>query len=776
MSITTWDIETTTHSSFKRKANPFDSRNWTVVHGWKRKDQQVEHYRFGDDRPKPGWLKPLLVGTKLLVGMNIKFDLLHALQDPENLDAWMEYVANGGNVWDIQLAEYLLCGMGQPNQMLSLDEIAPRYGGNVKIDEVKALWAAGVQTNEIDPELLKRYLVGGDDENGDFQLGDVENTERVAMAQIARARDVGQVNSVMLNMGSLLCTIEMERNGMFVNRPLALELAAALKVEVDKLKEELDKYLPADLPFEFNWSSRFHKSALIFGGSVKYERREYMLKGDLGYTFEAGHPQQAFAQREVEVQCVDDDGFPIYYKSGKNAGEPKTKKVKVDDKTKPKSRMSEDYYTFPRITDPKPEWESADPGVYSVSEDVIETLGDRGIPFLKALAQLAKMSKDLGTYYITTNEETGEQKGMLTLVDEHGIIHHSINHTSTVTGRFSSSNPNLQNIPKGNKSDIKKVFQSRFGEEGVVIQSDFTALEIYLQAILTKCKQLILDLKAGLDMHCLRLASKEGMPYEEVYELCKGENATQEWDYKRTDAKVYSFQAAYGAGDAKIAESTGMAIETVAAFRAADEERYPEITQYFDKRTQEIKANRRPTGKVIPHPFVRGVMCPIGRSTVRTPDGKLYAYQESPSPEYLVKRGTFSSFSPTEIKNYEVQGEGGEWAKAAMWLAVREFYRNKNWGGKGLLVNQVHDANYADAHNTVKFEVAAHLHACMEAASDLMEFLFKWTVPVPVPSDTTWGASMKDEAKIPGVTERAAEIRIDLRKRYMAGYRPSFVQ
>lgn len=771
--IITWDIETTTHTSFKRKANPFDARNWTVLHGWKRGGGAVEHYYFGVTRPQPGWLRPLLVGTKLLVGMNIKFDLLHALQDPDNLDAWMEYVANGGNVWDIQLAEYLLCGMDQPNQMLSLDQIAPRYGGNVKIDEVKALWAAGVQTQDIDPELLKRYLLGGEDETGTFQLGDVENTEKVALAQIKRARDVGQVNSLMLNMGSLLCSIEMERNGMFVNRNLGLELAAALKVQVDALKVELDKYLPADLPFEFKWSSRFHKSALIFGGAVKYERREYQLK-DGSYIFEAGHPQQAYAQKDVTEPVIGEDGFPVYYKSGKNEGQPKTKKVKVDDLTKPKSRMGEDLYVFPRITEPKKQWESADPGVYSVAEDVIEELGNRGIPFLKALSTLAKMSKDLGTYYITTDEKTGDQKGMLTLVDEHGIIHHGINHTSTVTGRFSSSNPNLQNIPKGNKSDIKLVFQSRFGENGVVIQSDFTALEIYVQAILTRCKQLILDLKAGLDMHCLRLASKEGMPYEEVYALCKGENAQQEWDYKRTDAKVYSFQAAYGAGDAKIAESTGMDIEVVAAFRAADDARYPEINAYFEDRTKEIKANRRPTGKVVPHPFIHGVMCNIGRSTVRTPDGKLYAYEESPSPEYLVRKGIFASFSPTEIKNYEVQGEGGEWAKAAMWLAIREFYRNKNWGQRGLLVNQVHDANYADAHNDVKFEVAAHLHACMEGASDLMEYLFKWTVPVPVPSDTTWGSSMKEEKNIPGVKERAAEIRKELRTRYMGGYIPSF--
>ncbi len=153
MSYCTWDIETTTRQHFKRKASPFTDTNWVVTHGFKKKgDTRVTEYRFGSGRPVPGWLRPVLAGTRLLVGFNIKFDLLHALQDADNLEAWMDYVAAGGNVWDCQLAEYLLCGMGQKDQMLSLDETAPRYGGNVKVDEVKALWQAGVQTEDIDPE------------------------------------------------------------------------------------------------------------------------------------------------------------------------------------------------------------------------------------------------------------------------------------------------------------------------------------------------------------------------------------------------------------------------------------------------------------------------------------------------------------------------------------------------------------------------------------------------------------------------------------------------
>lgn len=813
MSYAVWDIETTTDTSFKRKANPYDPRNWTVTHGVKHKGSpNVLEVRFGRNRPPSGWLKPILCqanGTliRLLIGMNIKFDLSHAIQDAENLELWMDYVAEGGMVWDIQLAEYLLNGQEQKSQMLSLDEIAPRYGGNIKVDEVKALWNAGVRTEDIEPALLTRYLCGGPDEDGVYQLGDVENTEVVALAQIKRAREAGQLNSILLNMGALLFTIEAERNGMFVDKPLGLVLAEELKKELEELKLTVERYIP-DHPYkgQFNWNSRFDKSALIFGGTVEKEDYEYDL-ADGGTILKTKYdaleykPALAYFNKEelhyvlenggtYSVDYYDAENFAgtpdlperATFKGGKNAGEYKTKKVKVPNLAKPKGRAVKAPWTMPGYTEPEPQWESTDKGFYSTAAEVIEELGDRDVPFLKAFASMMKMAKDLGTYFITTDEETGEQKGMLTMVDPMGIIHHMLNMVSTITARLSSSNPNLQNIPKGNKSKVKLLFKSRFGPDGKIIQSDFSSLEVYVQAILTGCKQLIADLKAGLDLHCVRLAAKEHMEYEEVLKLAKGYKlpdgtkveAVKEWDYKRTGAKVYSFQRAFGAGIKKIAKSTGMTEDETQALADAEDERYPEIPAYYEDLTMSIQGTRVPT-KTVPHPFVRGVMCNLGKGWTRTPDGKLYSYEEQPAPDYQVKRGKFASFSPTEIRNYVVQGTGGEWAKAGMYLSVRAFYKRRNFGGRALLVNQVHDAVYADAAKEVAFEAAALLHACMEAASDYMEWKFKWPIPVPVPSDTTWGASMMDEDSIDNLKERAAVLRNELRQEYMDGYVPSFV-
>lgn len=814
MTYATWDIETTIKQSFKRKANPFDADNYCVTHGYKLKGAAaVTEVRFGRQRPPTGWLAPVLqpngdqpFGTKLVIGFNIKFDLLHALQDPMNLSLWMRYVAEGGNVWDCQVAEYLLEGMDQPNHMLSLDEVAPRYGGNVKVDEVKALWNAGIDTPDIEPELLTRYLCGGKDDQGVYQQGDVENTEQIALAQIKRARECGQLNSILLNMGALLFTVEAERNGMYVDKELGLTLADALKIKVDEASEGLAKFLPADLPFDFNWNSPKQKSALFFGGTVQYDAYEWDLKaGGVANTLPAVG-DGLYSQKD-ETHYVLEDGTTmecLWYEhcvntewnheppdskmrtvfvSGKSKGEFKTKKAKANDYTKPKGRACKLPFTFAGYTKPKKKWQGSEEGVYSTSAEVVEELADSGVPFLKMYAELMAMAKDLGTYYITTDED-GKQKGMLTLVDMHGIIHHKLNMCSTVTARLSSSEPNLQNIPKGNKSDVKTVFKSRFG--GKIIQSDFSSLEVYVQAILTGCKQLIADLKAGLDMHCVKLAAKEGMEYADVLKLAKGwketlpdgtvkvHDAVKEWDYKRTGAKEYSFQSAFGAGDPAIAAKTGMAIEDVARLRAADNARYPEIPVYYADITQQIKLNRK-GHRTLPHPDFPGVICHIGKSYFRTPDGKLYSYIEGPAMEYQLKRGMTASFSPTEIRNYVVQGTGGEWAKAAMWLSVRAFYREGNFGGLALLVNQVHDAVYADAHDDVAFEAAALLHACMEGASDFMEWWFKWPIPVPVPSDTSWGMSMMEEEKIDGLKERAAVRRKELREQYMGGYMPSFI-
>jgi DNA polymerase I-like protein with 3'-5' exonuclease and polymerase domains len=814
MGYVCFDLETTVKTLNKRKASPFHPENFVVAAGWKRQgDAKVSGTYFGT-KPKPfDWFTRLLEGTSLLVGFNIKFDILHAIREPQNYDAWMEYVARGGNIWDCQCAEYLLQGMQPSSHMLAMDEAVTSYGGNLKIDEVKALWNAGVETTDIDPDLLMRYLCG--DESG---LGDIGNTEVIFLGQLAKARKTGQVKSILLNMGSLICTTEMEFRGMFVNKELGLRLASELQARLETITAELRSYLPEGLPFEFNWSNRYHLSPLIFGGKVKYEKR-------VTTTDEQGNP--AYYQKDAEVvylkhekttnadgkvehktmpledwRRMDHQPEPLRYGSGKNAGELKTKKVKVPDLSRgPKSAMREFFYEFKGHTEPKQEWASSTEGLYSVAGEVIEALGNRDIPFLKTLAEVAGLTKDLTTYYISLDEKTGEHKGMLTLVGGDSIIHHSINHTSTVTARFSSSNPNLQNVPKEGKSHVKSVFESRFGKMeiiesdydpvtqttrtvrrgGQIVQSDFTALEVYVQANLTLCKQLIEDLRAGLDMHCVRVSQKEGITYEDALLKCKGDKSRgiaplPEWEKKRTEAKVFSFQRAYGAGAAKIAESTGMKQEDVEALIKAENERYPELAAYNAAKTKRIELSRRPTQNIQPHPDIPGLMCQLGKGWSVTPDNKVYSYRESPAPKWSIQRGGMpQSFSPTEIANYEVQGAGGEWAKAAMWLAVRAFYARKNFGGRALLTNNVHDAVYADIHADVLDEAAGLLHACMLHASTFIEQWFGWKVAVPVPSVTVHGDSMIEENNFGEAFDKHADTFYEvIRKDYLGGYRAGF--
>lgn len=807
------DLETTIKSYAKRKASPFHPDNWVVMAGWCTK---ANPHPTGQRYPFAHWRRRLTEdfidllgnGTRFLVGQNIKFDILHIINKDEHaLAAWMKYVAGGGLIWDLQLAEYVMEGQDQASHMLSMDELALRYGEDLKVDEVKKLWEAGIDTPDIDPDLLSRYLLGEDLPNGGRREGDIGVTRNVFLKQLARAQKEGMSRLLMLEFGALIASIEMERNGMYVDKALGYKLADELRVELDAAKDELHAYLPVDLPFEFNWGNRYHLSPVIFGGKVKYQRREYDLK-DGTTTFVPPEmyyrPQDyAYAQKDQEHYLLadgtlypkkDDSTLSQLYglgkevqqfKGGKNAGEYKTKKVKVDDYDKPKSRMVDDYWVFPGFTKPLEEWASSTDGLYSVGSDVIKTLTENtNIPFLKTLGRVTAISKDLSTYFISDDGE----KGMLTLVGDDGLVHHSINHTSTVTGRLSGNAPNLQNIPKGNKSKAKQMFVSRF-PGGDIGQSDFSSLEVYCQAMLTKSALLIKDLLEGLDLHCVRLAAKEHMPYEEVVKLAKGwkertvegtviEHASvEEWDYKRTGAKTFSFQRAYGAGNATIAKATGMPLEEVEALAKAEDERYPEIGVYFAALEKEIERNAVPTSNFSAHPLNPAIRVQLRISRVRTPDGKRYTFRSHPSQAWQLKRGITATFSPTERMNYPVQGLGGQVMKAAMWINVREFYRRENFDGLALLVNTVHDAAYRDAHPSVSLASSELMHACMEAASDFIAYWFKWDIPLPVPSDSVRGANMGEEVKLHSDEFKAnvAVLRADLRARYMDGFVPNYM-
>lgn len=769
----TLDTETTIKSGFKRKADPFDPLNWVVYLGYKKNgDTQTTMKRYGNKAEQMGWLGKLIIETKpaFLIGMNLKFDILHGIaQDPWSYDVYRQWIVDGGQLWDIQLAEYLIEGMLPESQMLSLDEIAIRYGGTLKEggDVMKEMWAAGICTSDISEDIVYPYLDG-----------DVVNTEKAFIGQAATARKFGQSRSILLNMGAQVYIIEAEKNGIHADKARGLILAAELEQEIKGLQAELDKFLPEFPPeFEWSWTSRPKLSALIFGGSVKYQKSVHQTD-DMGKLLYAQKTVPGYVLSDGSITLIEphpaQSNFMDYVVvgSGKQAGSYKTKQMKVDDLSKPKTKITDFYFEFKGYTTPSKKWEGKTPGVYSTAADVIEELGTRDIPFLKAMDRLAKAVKDLGTYFITDcNKSPDGKKGMLTLVRDNGIIHHQINQTSTVTGRFSASNPNTQNLPRAGagKSVIKTVLTSRF-KGGKIIQSDFSSLEIYIQAILTGDKQLIADLVAKLDMHCKRVAAKFGISYEEAFDLCKIQELP-EWDERRTKAKEFSFQRAFGAGATAIAGKTGMSEEEVKELIANELLQYPEIEPFFAGLTSRIESSKKNVRKVIPHPDFPAKMIELRTGYDRTPDGKLYAWIEQPAPEYVVRRGGgWTSFSPPEIKNYEVQGGGAEWAKAAMWIAVKEYYRRKNFGELAFLIGQVHDACYGDSHESVYAEAAAVLHCAMEAASPFMEAYFNWPQPVYVPSDTTVGADWSGHDKVPDFAVVCEPIRAEMHTRYIKPY------
>lgn len=812
-----FDLETTIKSYMKRKASVFHADNWVVASGSIAKGTHGPSgdtglYHGSNRMGHRGWLANLLRThwPKMLVGFNIKFDIMWSIVSAEDYAVYQEWIAQGGQLWDTQLAEYLLDGMVQESHMLSLDEVAPRYGGTVKIDEVKAMWAAGIDTPDIPQDLLMDYLMGRT-VDGTFEQGDIHNTELIFLGQLKASQTRGQLKSIQLNNGALAATVEMERNGLYVNVQKGREQARILKDTADKLRASLSNYLPEGLPFEFNWRSRKQLSAFIFGGDVPFKARIHLQDPDT--------EAYLYAQKDVEHLVLEDGstmseewhdhlqhtewsrtGIPegkdvVLYGSGKKKGMPKTKKVKVNDLDKPKLRWETFTYRFHGVTTPKKQWEGAEKGYYSTSSDVIEELAaTTDIPFLQDFGNLAAITKDLGTYYIVEEfDEEGElvkAKGMLTLVQlDDNIVHHKLNMTSTVTARFSHSDPNSGNLPRGDDNSkkgghtslVKEMFESRWQADGHISSSDFKSLEVYCQAQLTKDRQLVADLRAGLDMHCARLSTVEGKPYDEVLLLAKGDKnrgiaADPEWDEKRTHIKVFSFQRAYGSGAANIAATLKVDVDLVKDWIKADDERYPGVVAWQEAVAAAVGRNAKPTGKWATHPDTKHQVN-LNRSFYKTFDGKRYTFQEQCSPKFLAEKGIMQSFSPTEMKNYPVQGLGGEWMKAAMWMALRAFYWFRNFGGLALLINTVHDALYKDSHKSVTRVSSQLMHAAMLAASDFMEFWFETPVQVPVPSDTTFGTSMATEGNFDDNAEfetGANDFRIWMRKTFMGGYTPSF--
>lgn len=341
--------------------------------------------------------------VSLLIGQNISFDI-HYLKKEEVLpQSFWERI----NLWDTQLAEYVLTG--QQTKFASLDYLSEKYGGTLKDDKIKVYWDSDIDTEDIPEEDIRPYVVN-----------DVKNTELVFDRQIIEAQSQKQISLIQMLNDSLLATSEMEYNGMYFDKNLAEAAKKLAEIKLEWAKERLltiaKKFF--DQKYSFNPQSNRDISILLFGG-------EYNIV--------------------IDELMHDSDGNVVKYKSGPRKGQSKTKKSKQTLSTE--GLRLPTRFTLPTTT----------PGIYSVEDAVLRGLetfvSERlSLPSSPALARyewlsevrtcieqillIRELSKDINTYY----------NGYSTLVWPDGMIHCNINNTATNTGRLSSSNPNLQNL------------------------------------------------------------------------------------------------------------------------------------------------------------------------------------------------------------------------------------------------------------------------------------------------------------------------------------------
>jgi DNA polymerase-1 len=332
---------------------------------------------------------------------------------------------------------------------------------------------------------------------------------------------------------------------------------------------------------------------------------------------------------------------------------------------------------------------------------------------------------------------------MLTLVGQDQRIHHKLNHCSTVTSRLSSSDPNLQNIPRGDKSLAKRMFVSRFGSEGRLIEIDYSQLEVIVQGVLTKDEQLCQDIRDGVDFHVKRLAAVDGRSYSVLHSLrLSGDSAV---NAARTKIKSFTFARAYGAGPTSIAADTGMPIQQVKDLIKAEDNLYPGVGLFDASVERAIKKSRAlADGEFL---FFDTAKHPVHTGEWFSPTGTRYVWSTHESMDFMKDQGVLTSFSPTERKNWPVQGFGGEIVQTMIGKLWRWFNQSGNFGNRAFLTNTVHDCVLIDCQKEMVDFIVPTAKRILEAVPFYFKHDFGLDIDVPFPCSVEVGPNWYEMEK-----------------------------
>ncbi len=319
---------------------------------------------------------------------------------------------------------------------------------------------------------------------------------------------------------------------------------------------------------------------------------------------------------------------------------------------------------------------------YSTSAEVLEAL-EFAHPVVSLILQYRKIQKLLSTYI----------DGFKPLIDgKTGLVHTSFNQTVTATGRLSSKEPNLQNIPVRDDMgrELRKFFVSRF-DGGSIIGADYSQIELRLMADFSKCSPLIDAFNHDEDVHKATASKVFKTPLSEVT------------GQMRSRAKAVNFGIIYGISEYGLAKQLKISPAEARGYIIQYFAEYPEVKKYMDYNVEYAKRH--------------------GYSITLL--GRKRFIRELASPNYNIRQ-----FGERVAMNMPLQGSSADIIKLAM-LGV--FKRLKNEGLKSKLILQVHDELIIDAFPGEEDAVKNILKEEMENATNLSVKL-----TVSVGSGKTW--------------------------------------
>lgn len=303
---------------------------------------------------------------------------------------------------------------------------------------------------------------------------------------------------------------------------------------------------------------------------------------------------------------------------------------------------------------------------YSTAADVLEKLSAE-YPIVKDILEYRGLTKLKSTY----------ADGLANYIREDNRIHTNFNQTITATGRISSTEPNLQNIPMRMELGrrIRKVFVPREG--CVLIDADYSQIELRVLAHMSGDEQLIEAYRMDEDIHRITASKVFHTPFEEVTDL------------QRRNAKAVNFGIVYGISSFGLSQDLSITPKEAAKYIEQYFETYPKVKEFLNKLVADAKE----------HGYVTTM---FGR--------------RRPIPELSSSNFMQRSFGERVAMNSPIQGTAADIIKIAM---IKVWKALKDEGLKSKLILQVHDELLIEAYQDEKEAVQQILSENMKSAADL---------------------------------------------------------